>query len=510
MRTAPTLKLTDRLPLSKMWPYFGLGSASLVCAGLFWRAGGVNGLVATLQLAFLMGYGLLAWHRPHLALSLLVALAVFSETQDRSAEYDPLALVEYSLHSSFNTTVGGPPITPLEVGMLVLTALVLWRRMGWPTTLPLPPRLWGAFRLPLLGLLAFMVWGYLWGVVIRRGDPLKGAWEVRALAYLLLFYLLTGLILSDRGRWETFFKLNLTAIGLIGLKVVLRFFLFVGSYESIDDHSFDHENALLYDSFLLFGLAAWLIPHRAKTGGWGRRWWTVYLGLYPFVVLAALLQQRRGGFASLAIGLLVLLAVGLRLQPRRVLVFVSLAVLVGTLYYTAFAGNTDSVLGQPARAIRSVIDPGGRDLASNQYREIEYFNLTETIATQPILGIGFGQEFLFVREMPSLAWWPFWHYTPHNEVLWLWLKLGIVGFGFFWLLFAQILWRGVRLFWEMSGDRLQPAILVALTANVMQLSYAWLDQGYSRPRNLIWLGAVTALLGFWNYKKKSDAPDQPA
>ena len=68
-----------------------------------------------------------------------------------------------------------------------------------------------------------------------------------------------------------------------------------------------------------------------------------------------------------------------------------------------------------------------------------------TIQANPLLGVGFGREFLFVVPLPDLSWWPFWHYEPHHNILWVWLKTGMVGFIAFWVLMGGAVARAAHL-----------------------------------------------------------------
>ena len=81
----------------------------------------------------------------------------------------------------------------------------------------------------------------------------------------------------------------------------------------------------------------------------------------------------------------------------------------------------------------SITDPNPRDRASNDYREQEKINVRSTIQVNPLLGVGFGQEFLFVVPLPDISKWPFWRYEPHHNILWVWLKTGAFGFMLFWV-----------------------------------------------------------------------------
>ena len=77
--------------------------------------------------------------------------------------------------------------------------------------------------------------------------------------------------------------------------------------------------------------------------------------------------------------------------------------------------------------------PDERDYLSNLYRDIETQNLQFTISTSPIMGIGFGRPFIEVRPLVDLtATWPLQLYMPHNNMLWIWMRTGIVGFMNFW------------------------------------------------------------------------------
>jgi hypothetical protein len=107
--------------------------------------------------------------------------------------------------------------------------------------------------------------------------------------------------------------------------------------------------------------------------------------------------------------------------------------ILGGAYLAVFWNTSNGIISEPAQAIRSVINPGERDYESNLYRDIETQNLQFTISTSPIMGIGFGRQFIVIRPLVDLtATWPFQLYMPHNNMLWIWMRTGIVGFMSFW------------------------------------------------------------------------------
>src|SRR5690606_24943934 len=136
-------------------------------------------------------------------------------------------------------------------------------------------------------------------------------------------------------------------------------------------------------------------------------------------------------------GTLVMLAVSAAtlalLLPKRPILITTLSLLAAVLfagYLAAFWNSQYGALSQPARAVRSQFDPNERDLSSNQYRDIENFNVTATIRSTPLLGVGFGRPFYeFVPLVQTFGGelWSLQLYTSHNSLLWLWLKLGLGG-----------------------------------------------------------------------------------
>lgn len=469
-----------------------------LCCGLMVAFGISAGLLITVGLLLILGYALLCWYHPAVAIGLVVCLSAFSEKEKHS--YDPISQVEYMLQTSLATSFRGPPVMPLESMMLALAGVWLVKR--WRGDIPKIP-IFGAFSKLTWALVAAIVWGYLWGIVLRPGgDPIIGLWEARALAHLLLVTFLAGQLIRTEAGWRSLFQAMLLMVGLVALKVLFRSAVYIGSIEGINESSFDHNNVLMFNFYFIFGLAYLFFKPKIR---WGKGWWAIYFSLLPFVILADLLVQRRSGFGSLALALAVLLTLGTRLRPQMMLAVGILSVLLVGGYFAAFWNTTNPLLTQPIRAVRSIIEPDVRDYLSNQYREIEAFNLGETINSSPILGIGYGQEFLFVKPMPNISGWPFWKYTPHNEIIWLWLKIGLGGFIIFWLVMLCAFLRGTRLFWNTKiSESLQPLFLTCIAANVMQIFFAWLDQGYSELRSMVWLAPMLSLVCFWQITRKGE------
>src|SRR5699024_10338733 len=104
---------------------------------------------------------------------------------------------------------------------------------------------------------------------------------------------------------------------------------------------------------------------------------------------------------------IVLLALLIRRQPLRAGIAGLVAMVLLSAYLGAFWNQQYGALAQPARAIRSQIDPSARDQSSDEYRIIERASIVQTIRSNPLLGVGFGKEFFLVAPLPDMtSYWP--------------------------------------------------------------------------------------------------------
>jgi hypothetical protein len=157
--------------------------------------------------------------------------------------------------------------------------------------------------------------------------------------------------------------------------------------------------------------------------------------------------------------------------------------------------NNTSMWGQPARAVRSIKDPDPRDAASNMARDLEAINVRATIASDPILGVGFGRPFLQVVSIPDISFFPFWNYEAHHNILWVWMKVGGVGFIlFFWLMGAGVA-RAAHLARVMKSGDARAFALTTGAAVVMSLVFNYVDLGLTNTRIPILLGIMLGVLG---------------
>jgi O-antigen ligase len=225
--------------------------------------------------------------------------------------------------------------------------------------------------------------------------------------------------------------------------------------------------------------------------------------LYPAVVLGNLATNRRAGTAALVIALPILIMAAIRAMPKRRTMAIVLGVLFATLgpvYYFTFR-NSESTIAQPARAIKSHFEPNARDESSNLYREAESANMMDTIKESPLttlIGYGYGKPFLKNHPMADISkTYALWDVIPHNQILWVWMRTGTVGFIAFWMIIAFAIVRICRLMIVAENDDTpwsQFLALWALSIVVMAILFGLLDLQLSCYRNMIFIGLILGLV----------------
>jgi hypothetical protein len=254
----------------------------------------------------------------------------------------------------------------------------------------------------------------------------------------------------------------------------------------IPEFAFEHEDVLFLAVFTLLLLMAFVF-------GAFRRVRVIGLLLTPLMLYTLMATERRAGIIVFLVGLLV---IGLTtLVVRRKAFFLSaLPVLAISVLYLGVFWNSSGIVGQPSRAIKSLYQPDPRDAASNMYRVLETMNIDATIHSDPLLGVGFGREFLFVVGMPDISWWPFWRYETHNNILWVWMKTGVVGYVLFWALVGGAISRAAFAAKRLNDPTLRCAALFCLVAIIGTVVFAYVDLGLVSGRVTVLFGTSLGIL----------------
>lgn len=313
----------------------------------------------------------------------------------------------------------------LVLGLALASAIV--RRFHHYQAVDRGPLFW-----PMMALGGIVFMGEINGI-LSGGDLKISIWEVRALLYVVALYVLAVNTIKEPKHIRAVLWISIICIGVRSFEGIYRYFRMPGDLRAVVEVILEHDDSLFLVAPYAILLAAFL---------W-RKWlprqfvWAV-AGVTPFATYAMLINGRRAAFLCLGLTLITCLMMvwtTLRAKEhRRLMVRLVVVAAVAAAAYLGVFWNRSGGIAEPAQSLKSVIQPDERDYASNLYRDQENENLRYTIAFSPIIGIGFGRPFAVINQMVDLTnIWSLQLYMPHNNVLWLWMRMGIVGFVVFWV-----------------------------------------------------------------------------
>lgn len=458
-----------------------------IIAGLATKSLGFLGLLACTVLVLMAWLTYSLWKHPAMALYVLVGaatiLATYSNTTSRSTDYITKFL---PIFEDLNTITGSriAAVSPLELFMVL--ALVIWllktmadRALRFD---------WGTLMKPLGLYMLMVIIGEFHGL-LTGSDFRFSLEEIRAQVYMLVAYVLTCNVIQHRKQVAKLLWVIIIGAGLRGIEGSLRYiFTIRGSGPGINE-LYPHEQAFFFNAFLTIAI---LLP---LYGGTRRMKRTVWCFL-PFVTLASLANNRRAAVLAFLIALVILLVLMLitDVRRRRVAGWIIVALAVGLPpYYLAFQRSSSS-WAMPARAIASNFHPDARDASSDAYRVNEDKDIMLAMRSSPVIGTGFGRPMQEVFPLDSIdKIYPLEPYLPHNSILWIWMRLGSVGYLIFWLLIGTAVAQSVRLVLRRDPWMQLLGLFVVLMI-VQEVILGYLDIQWTSPRNLIFVGFALGLI----------------
>ncbi len=384
------------------------------------------------------------------------------------------------------THIKGLSFTMAELFMLLIVAIWLIKGVA-DRSLRLDR---GSLMRPL-GLYGLMIlFGELHGLS-SGGDFRTSLWEIRSQAYMLIVYVLACNLIDKRRALDILLWSLVVGAGIKGVQGVWRLYVSLHGNAHAVESLFPHEQSFYFNAFLCY------LPISLFYGAPSRlkKVMAVFL---PFVIIAGLANQRRAAILALCLAFFLILVITAVAQParRRVLVgiFIALAVILPPYY--AYYSTRSGLLSEPAAAIASAFNPNQRDASSDLYRVNEDKDILATMKTSPLFGYGFGKPMLTPYTLADISnVYIFWNIMPHDSILWVWMRLGTIGYLFFWLLIGSAIFQATTLTVRLRDPVLKGVALLFLTLIVQEVILGYLDLQWSNYRNLITIGVVFALIG---------------
>ncbi len=423
-----------------------------------------------------------AWWRPVYGFAMLLGLVLLTEEFEittLAGGIEPWLLQTLPIFRNLQdfTPLAGVYANAVEVWLAMLAAIwmvkgLLARRLRM-APVPCPAAWVGAF--------ATIATAFVLGVS-SGGDVKPALWEVRALGYLLGLAWLVPQLVERRGDVAVLFGVMSAALGAKALQGLYRYVVVLGMQLDLRETFMAHEDPVMFVP--LFFLLLGLYHYRAEP--WLRR---LLFVVTPFMLVALVFTQRRVAYVGLGLSAICFL---LELTPpaRRTLVRLGVPVVAAGAVYVALFAGSDSPLGRPIARFLQLFDSTN---LSNLYRVLELENLHYTIQVHP-WGIGFGHPYEIIRTLPKLEF-PLQDYIPHNEVLWIWVKTGTLGFIVMMFFFARLVAEGAWTYRHVADPLLRVAAAVVPLAIINQLVASSYELQLTYSRNMIYLGTLIGLLG---------------
>jgi len=360
-----------------------------------------------------------------------------SEAPANGVWRSPLYVVGALFLNKLNNTIPVPALvlSGLDLALLLLTGIWVIRRMTG-STVDMRGRIPAAPPLRAAGLICLAAVFLVWGVGMARADFsfANSLWQVFRVVYLPCVFLLFCAGLRNPADSRALgIGLLLAALLRASLAIYLRL-LFPD--KELLPHATTHFDSMLFsDGFLLVLAVFFERPNRRSL--------LLALSTLPILTWGIIANNRRVAWVELLVCLAVVFAVT-QWTPfkRRVAQGIVISIPLIAIYVAA-GWNSASGAFAPVRTLRSVVDSEAD--TSTLWRDWENYNLYYTLRGNPLLGTGFGHEYIEVIHLPDISQaYTLYRYAPHNAILGLLTYSGIVGFAGLWLVLPMGIFFAVR------------------------------------------------------------------
>ncbi|MCH8494535.1 MAG: hypothetical protein LAT57_02745 [Balneolales bacterium] len=390
-------------------------------------------------------------------------------------------LKEISYVPFFNAGV----VSPFEIHVLFITfGLFLHITMRRSFALK-PITVWASF----LFFFACFVLAFLNGIR-GGGDFLVALWEIRALFYFCLMYLIVPQILNTKKQLNILIWVLIVGITIKALQGVYRFVdmgFTTGGFAVLTNHE---------DPVFIVTLFALLIGFLIfKTGDKQKMFLLISL---IFLIVGFYVAQRRATYGSLIVVISAVIILLPTIKRNQFLKYFLPVLALLFVYGFVFWNDVSSSVGRPAQMIKSAfVEPDHRtnfsDYSSNLYRDNENYNLAQTVVNNTAIGTGFGKR--YDQPIPLIdIRFTLRDYIPHNQIYWVIAKMGAIGFFAFWFFFNSFVAKGTQVFTRLEDPYLKAVTLFILIAVINQMVVSFFDLQLTYYRTMIYLGCLMGLL----------------
>jgi O-Antigen ligase len=346
--------------------------------------------------------------------------------------------------------------------------------------------------LPLIAALAvsFVTVLALCAIGVARGGDMQMA-KIQVQSYLLLLMMAYLAAMSLRGTSDY----RILGRIIVAAAVARSFYVFYVVHHL--SHQLEEGGTIAVaathgDSLVFSAAAVLLVVEFLEQPSRRAALWC--LALVPILLVAMNQNNRRLVWVQLAAGLLTFAMLSRRSRIKRLLANALLLSLPLIVVYVAAGWNSQSKVFAPIKMYRSVTD--GTVDNSTLYRDLENYNLIMTMRLHPLTGVGFGQPFVEVVALPSIAGvFREYRYMPHNAILGLWAYTGPLGFTGLFLPLVVAMYFAIRSYGLAGSAAERTAAVMVVAMVVIYFMHCWGDVGFAERRAIFLVGPALAIAG---------------
>ncbi len=219
--------------------------------------------------------------------------------------------------------------------------------------------------------------------------------------------------------------------------------------------------------------------------------WAV-LGAAP-IIAAIVLNNRRIAWLGVGVGFFLIFLLLPKGKLKRGIVYGLLATspVLGA-YVAAGWGNPVGIF-KPVGSISTMF--GDKQDTSSIMRDIENYNLLVTLKSNPLLGAGFGTQYVEeVRAFDIASIFVQYRYLPHNSLLGVIAFTGMLGFAGIWQMVVVATYLHAKVYRESQARVPRIAAMSCLVGILIIEVQMWGDIGFNHQMVCVML-AITVGLG---------------
>jgi len=327
-----------------------------------------------------------------------------------------------------------------------------------------------------------------------------------AIIYYSVFYFLMPILFNTLEKIEKLLKLIFVACLIITMATLLKVKLQINEYGALGDYNHLYLClAIIFETFYCISLKKKIDK--------------IFIILVVILhLLAVLINQNRASWVALFVSFLFIFYLSIKKVgklDRKIIKVSSFILLAGiiSICSVGFAKPTlFSDLGQEAASVIFFNRMGTRSAGTARYRLAIWHEMLKDISSKPVLGWGFGKAFLpaLLEErgwLSSAAKERAW-VDPHNSILDLTYKTGIIGLFAFVLIMMKFFCRTMRFIRTCRDKKIKLYIMALLVCFLFVLVLAFFEvvlEGAFRGAFLwITMGLVVALENIYRENELQD------